>query len=94
MNEISLDKVPFAAFLEEAIPALCRMPAKCIGMVALLEDGSVATNYWGATGNDLFAMGGRLMEEAVLMTVQANGAMLKRAIEDAEEDDAADAETD
>lgn len=87
MEEVELDKVPYAAFLEEAIPALCRMQAKCIGMVALLEDGSVATNYWAATGNDLFAMGGRLMEEAVLMTVQANGAMLKRAIQDAEADE-------
>ena len=25
MDEVELDKVPYAAFLEEAIPALCRM---------------------------------------------------------------------
>lgn len=63
------------------------MKARCIGMVAILEDDAVATNFWEASGNDLFAMGGRLMEEGVLSTVRANGAMLRDAIRNAEEDE-------
>lgn len=86
-DEIDLKDVPFAERLEESIPALCRMKVKCIGMVALLEDGSVATNYWEANGNDLFAMGGRLIEEGVLCTIQANGKMLKQAMEAAEREE-------
>lgn len=87
MDEIDLKKVPFADWLEEAIPTLCRMKVRCIGMVALLEDDGVATNYYNASGNDLFAMGGRLMEDAVLITVEGNGKMLRRAIEQAEQED-------
>ena len=88
MDEIDLKKVPFADWLEEAIPALCKMKARCIGMVAILEDDAVATNFWEASGNDLFAMGGRLMEEGVLCTIQANGRMLREAIQRAEQEDA------
>lgn len=87
MNEIDLKKVPFADWLEEAILALCKMKARCIGMVAVLEDGSTATNYWMASINDLYAMAGCLIEDGVLRTVSANGAMLRDAIRNAEEDE-------
>ena len=87
MDEIDLKKVPFADWLEQAIPVLCKMPARCIGMVALLEDGSTATNIWNASINDQYTMAGCLIEDGVLRTVSANGAMLRDAIRNAEEEE-------
>ena len=84
MDEIDLKDVPFADWLEEAIPALCRMDVKCIGMAAILKDGGVATNFWEADTNDMAAMGYRFMEEGVLNTLRANGRELKEIIDNAE----------
>ena len=81
MDEIDLENVPFAAWLEESIPALCKMDVKCIGMAAILKDGGVATNFWEAGTNDMAAMGYRIMEEGVLNTLRANGRELREIIE-------------
>ena len=87
MAEIDLKKVPFADWLEQAIPALCRIPARSIGLVALLEDGSTATSVWNASVYDQYTMAGCLIEDGVLRTVCANGAMLRDAIRSAEDED-------
>ena len=79
-----MSRVPFADWLEEAIPALCGMDVRCIGMVAILKDGAVATNYYKADVNDLAAMGYRLMEEGMLQTLRSQGNLMRKAIEDAE----------
>lgn len=84
MDEIDLKDVPFADWLEEAIPALCRMDVKCIGMAAILKDGGVATNFWEAATNDMAAMGYRFMEEGFLNTLRMNGRELKEIIDSAE----------
>ena len=86
-QEVDLSKVPFAEWLEQVIPDLCRIPARCIGMVALLEDGSTATSVWNASVNDQYTMAGCLIENGVLRTVSANGAMLRDAIRSAEDED-------
>ena len=87
MAEIDLKKVPFADWLEEAIPTLCGLKAKCIGLVAILEDGGVATNYWQADTNDLAAMGYRLTEDAILNTLWQNGRELRDIINAVDDDD-------
>lgn len=81
MEEIDLNAVPFAKWLEESIPALCKMDVKCIGMAAILKDGGVALNFWEAGTNDMAAMGYRIMEEGVLNTLRANGRELREIIE-------------
>ena len=87
MAEIDLDEVEFAEWLEEAIPALCRMPVKCIGMVALLKEGGVATNYWNAGTDQIAAMGYRMMEDGILSTLRQNGRELKEIIDQAGQDE-------
>ena len=79
---IDLRKVPFAEWLEEVLPELCRMDARCIGFVALLEDGATATNYWNAVGNDV----------ALLATLRSNKDLLRRILEAGEDEDRETAE--
>ena len=85
-DEIDLQQVPFAAWLEKALPEICRMDVRCIGFVALLKDGSTATNYWNAVGNDVALMAYLMTEDALLDTLRSNKELLRRILEEEETD--------
>ena len=89
---IDLRKVPFAEWLEEVLPELCRMYARCIGFVALLKDGATATNYWNAVGNDVALMAYQMTEDALLATLRSNKNLLRRILEAGEDEDPEPAE--
>lgn len=87
MAEIDLDKVEFAEWLEEVLPELCRMDARCIGVVTLLKDGTTATNYWEASSNDLALMAYLLQEDALINTLESNRNLLRRILEAGEDEE-------
>ncbi len=84
---LDLKKVPFAEWLEEVLPELCRMEVRCIGFVALLKDGATATNYWNAVGNDVALMAYQMTEDALLATLRRNRDLLRRILEAGEDED-------
>ena len=86
-GELDLKKVPFAEWLEEVLPELCRMDARCIGFVALLKNGDTATNYWNAVGNDVALMAYQMTEDALLATLKSNRNLLRRILEAGEDEE-------
>ena len=84
---IDLKKVPFAGWLEEALPELCGLDVRCIGIVALCKNGDTATNYWNAVGDDVALMSYKLLEDAFLTTMKNNKNMLRRLMEAGDEDE-------
>lgn len=79
-GELDLKKVPFAGWLEEALPELCRPDVRCIGFVALLKDGATATNYWRADRNDVALMAYQMQEDAMMHTLKQNPELLRRIL--------------
>lgn len=89
MDEVDLNSVPFAKWLETILPQLCRQDAKAIAILCVNKDGTVGTGYYNAVAGDKGTMAWQLLLDGVWDMIMANAARLKEELEDAEgeEDD-------
>ncbi len=89
MDEVDLNSVPFAKWLETILPQLCRQDAKAIAILCVNKDGTVGTGYYNAVAGDKGTMAWQLLLDGVWDMIMANAARLREELEDAEgeEDD-------
>lgn len=52
MDDVDLNSVPFAKWLETILPQLCRQDAKAIAILCVNKDGTVGTGYYNAVAGD------------------------------------------
>lgn len=71
-DDVNLTKLPWAAWLEEALQWLCRQDVRCIALVTILADGSPAINYYKCTIDDQYLMGMSLIEDGIFRRMKAN----------------------
>lgn len=84
MDEVDLNSVPFAKWLETILPQLCRQDAKAIAILCVNRDGTVGTGYYNAVAGDKGTMAWQLLLDGVWDMIMANAARLREELEDAE----------
>lgn len=84
MDEVDLNNVPFAKWLETILPQLCRQDAKAIAILCVNKDGTVGTGYYNAVAGDKGTMAWQLLLDGVWDMLMANAARLREELEDAE----------
>lgn len=89
MDEVDLNSVPFAKWLETILPQLCRQDAKAIAILCVNRDGTVGTGYYNAVAGDKGTMAWQLLLDGVWDMLMANAARLREELENTgeEEDD-------
>lgn len=89
MDDVDLNSVPFAKWLETILPQLCRQDAKAIAILCVNRDGTVGTGYYNAVAGDKGTMAWQLMLDGVWDMLMANAARLREELENTgeEEDD-------
>lgn len=89
MDEVDLNNVPFAKWLETILPQLCRQDAKAIAILCVNRDGTVGTGYYNAVAGDKGTMAWQLLLDGVWDMLMANAARLREELENTgeEEDD-------
>lgn len=89
MDEVDLNSVPFAKWLETILPQLCRQDAKAIAILCVNKDGTVGTGYYNAVAGDKGTMAWQLLLDGVWDMLMANAARLREELENTgeEEDD-------
>ena len=83
MDEVDLNSVPFAKWLETILPQLCRQDAKAIAILCVNRDGTVGTGYYNAVAGDKGTMAWQLLLDGVWDMLMANAARLREELEDA-----------
>lgn len=83
MDEVDLNSVPFAKWLETILPQLCRQDAKAIAILCVNKDGTVGTGYYNAVAGDKGTMAWQLLLDGVWDMLMANAARLREELEDA-----------
>ena len=78
---LDLSRVPFAAWLEEILPQVCRQDAKTIAIICLNRDGTVGTGYYNAVAGDKGAMAWQLLLDGVWDMLLANAGRLREELE-------------
>ena len=89
MDDVDLNSVPFAKWLETILPQLCRQDAKAIAILCVNRDGTVGTGYYNAVAGDKGTMAWQLLLDGVWDMLMANADRLKEELENTgeEEDD-------
>lgn len=89
MDDVDLNNVPFAKWLETILPQLCRQDAKAIAILCVNRDGTVGTGYYNAVAGDKGTMAWQLLLDGVWDMIMANAARLREELENTgeEEDD-------
>lgn len=74
MNEKpNLNDIPYAAWIENALWELIKMPVKGICMFATTEDGSIYSNYHDISMMDKLTIAGLIQTDATTESLIANG---------------------
>ena len=75
MNEdnLNLENIPYAAWLEGALQELVMFPVRGICMFAVAEDGSVYSNYHDMSIMDKLTISGLIQMDATTDSLIANG---------------------
>lgn len=81
-NEINLQDVPFAEWLEEVLPQLCRQDARAIGIISVNKDGTVGTGYYNANAGDKGVMAWQLLLDGVWDMITVNADRLRERLEE------------
>ena len=84
---LDLSRVPFAAWLEEILPQVCRQDAKAIAIICLNRDGTMGTGYYNAVAGDKGAMAWQLLLDGVWDMLLANAGRLREELEAAGEEE-------
>lgn len=89
MDDVDLNSVPFAKWLETILPQLCRQDAKAIAILCVNKDGTVGTGYYNAVAGDKGTMAWQILLDGVWDMIMANTDRLKEELENTgeEEDD-------
>ncbi len=61
MDDLNLNDVPFAEWLEKVLPQLCRQDAKAISILCVNRDGTVGAAYYNAVAGDKGTMAWQLL---------------------------------
>ena len=86
-EKLDLGNVPFAAWLEDVLPDVCRMDAKAIAIVSVNRDETIGTAYYNACAGDKGQMAWQLILDGIWDMLEVNAGRLKTMIQDAEEED-------
>lgn len=87
MDEVDLNSVPFAKWLETILPQLCRQDAKAIAILCVNRDGTVGTGYYNAVAGDKGTMAWQLLLDGVWDMIMANADRLREELENAKEEE-------
>lgn len=89
MSTVSPDYTtkPYARFLEEAIPELVEFDPVSIGIVFILPDGSIGTNYFNCDCTDLVLMANAINKDELMSWMKVNGDIIREEWEEGEDDD-------
>lgn len=94
-GEINLQDVPFANWLEEVLPQVCRMDAKSVAILCVNHDGTMGTAYYNAVAGDKGTMAWQLILDGVWDMITVNADRLKERLEEVgDEDEDEDADED
>lgn len=78
--------IPFAEFLEQAIPCLVSMKATKIALVAINANDEVGSTYYNTTPTDKAVMADTIQFDAWLEKLEANREHIKELLEDEPDD--------
>lgn len=72
-NEINLEELSYAEWLENALQELVKFPVKGICMFATTEDGAIYSNYHEISMMDKLTIAGLIQTDATTDSLIANG---------------------
>lgn len=78
---MEFENIPFAEFLEKAIPLLVSMRAGTIGIVAINEDGEIGTMYFNADATAKALMADSIQFDSFLEKLEINKDILRGILE-------------
>ena len=78
---------PYAQFLEEVLPDMVQYDPVSIGIVFILPDGSIGTNYFNCDCTDLVLMANAISKDELLSWMKVNREIINDGWEEDEEGD-------
>lgn len=72
-NNVELNKIHYAQWLEKALQELITFPVKGICLSAVTDSGEAYTNYYEVSMMDKLLIAGLIQQDAMLDTMAANG---------------------
>ena len=78
---------PYAQFLEEVLPDMVQYDPVSIGIVFILPDGSIGTNYFNCDCTDLVLMANAISKDELLSWMKVNRDIINEEWEEDEEGD-------
>ena len=73
---------PYAQFLEEVLPDMVQYDPVSIGIVFILPDGSIGTNYFNCDCTDLVLMANAISKDELLSWMKVNREIINEEWED------------
>ena len=86
-NNNTLNNLPYAQWLEQALHDIIGLPVKGIALTVVLNGGDAYTNYYNISMSDKLIIAGLVQQDAMLDSMAATG-----LIKYADEEDDADGE--
>lgn len=83
---MQIDDTEFTEWLEDAVRTIYEKKPTTAGFVAKMEDGETVTAYFNADPEDKASFAWHFQSEAMLDIIETNAAMIRRWLEDAEDD--------
>lgn len=72
-NPNDITNMPYASWLEESLQRISSLPMRALVMIGITEDGDTYNDYYNATMGDKLLIAGRIQQDAMLDTLEANG---------------------
>lgn len=86
MGKMDFESKAWAPWLEDCIKRLFDADVKCIGMVAIREDGVAQTAYYHASLMDKAAMKEHINTDIFMDIIKANDGIIREILEAAEDE--------
>ena len=86
MGKMDFESKAWAPWLENCIKGLFDADVKCIGMVAIMEDGVAQTAYYHASLMDKAAMKEYINTDILMDIIKANAGIIREILEAAEDE--------
>lgn len=84
---VEYESKPYTRFLEEAIPDLVKHDPVSIGIVFILPDGCIGTNYFNCDCTDIVLMANAMSKDEHLLWMKVNADLIAETLEGMEDDD-------
>ena len=72
-NEVDLNDISYAKWLENALQEMIQMPVKGVCLFAITDNGDFYNNYHNISVADKFVMAGFIQQDAMFDSMAANG---------------------